>query len=122
MASKFYNRETARNIQDNWRRTQEEYDNMKTTIMRDIVDYLKDTRKAFTARELSDEFGLSVRAISGLFRYNRPNNISFNKRRVTKKMVYLDENGEPVMDRVVVTHSTVKEYFYEERNGGYNRY
>ena len=118
MASKFYNRETVRNIQDNWR----EYDNMKIAIMRDIVDYLKDTRKAFTARELSDEFGLSVQAIAGLLRYHRPNNITFNKHRVAKKMVYLDENGEPVMDRVVVTHSTVKEYYYEERNSGYNRY
>jgi len=120
MASKFYNRETVKNIQDNWRRTQEEYDNMKIAIMRDMVDYLKDTRQAFTAKELSDMFGLSVRTISGLFYHNRPNDIRFGKRRVSNKLVYLNENGEPVMDRVVEINRTVKEYYYEDRK--YNGY
>jgi hypothetical protein len=120
MATNYYNRETAKNIQDNWRKTQEEYNNMKIAIMRDIVDYLKDTRQAFTAKELSDVFGLSVRTISGLFYHNRLNNIRSSKRRVSNKLVYLNENGEPVMDKVVEIRRTVKEYYYEERK--YNGY
>jgi predicted transcriptional regulator len=120
MATNYRNRDTVKNIQDNWRRAQEEYDNMKNVIMRDIVDYLKETRRAFTAKELSNEFGLSVRTISGLFYHNRPNNIRSNKRRVSNKLVYLNENGEPVMDRVVEINRTVKEYYYEEPK--YNGY
>lgn len=123
MATNYYNYESVKAAQENLRRAKEEYEKIKIAIAREIEDYLKQTGQHFTAMELSDKFGLSCRSIVNVIRYNA-RWIRSTKRMVTRKMVYLDENGNPNMDRVLTRHSRVNEYFYSEptssrNNNGY---
>lgn len=123
MATNYYNYESVKAAQENLRHAKEEYEKVKIAIAHEIEDYLKQTGKAFTAMELSDKFGLSCRSIVNVIRYNA-RWVRSTKRWVSRKMVYLDENGNPNMDRVFTRNSRVNEYFYSEpassrNNNGY---
>ena len=123
MATNYYNYESVKAAQENLRRAKEEYEKVKISIAHEIEDYLKQTGLHCTAMELSDKFGLSCRAIVNVIRYNA-RWVRSTKRMVTRKMVYLDENGNPNMDRVLTRNSRVNEYFYSEpassrNNNGY---
>jgi hypothetical protein len=113
MATNYYNYESVKTAQENLRHAKEEYKKVKMAVAHEIEDYLKQTGQHFTAMELSNKFGLSVRAIVNVIRYNA-RGIRSVKRTVTRKMVYLDENGNPNMDRVFTRNSRVNEYFYSE--------
>ena len=85
-----------------------DYERVRNDIMAGIKQFLTQAQEGFTARELSDKFGLPVNVIS---RVARDYGIWSRDRRVAHKYVRLTNDGEVDFDDVQVVSYKCKEYY-----------
>ena len=85
-----------------------EYESVRRDVMRGIRQFLTDTQESFTARELSEKFGLPANIIA---RVAREYGIWNRDRVVTYKYVRLTNDGEVNFDDVQLVRYKCKEYY-----------
>ena len=89
-----------------------QYEDVRHDVMMGIKQFLTQTQKGFTARELSEKFGLPVNVIS---RVARDYGIWSRDHFESHKYVRLTDNGEVDFDDVQLVRYTCKEYYVHLR-------
>lgn len=103
-----YSPELVQQITDTARKTKIDYEVMRTKVMNKISEFLLKTDKAFTAKELSKQFGLSARVIS---RLARDYGFRASTRWETQRFAPLNNYNEPDLDNIKTIRHRVKEYY-----------
>ena len=89
-----------------------EYESVRRDVMAGIKKFLTDTNEGFTARELSEKFGLPANIIA---RVARDYGIWSRDRVVTHKYVRLTDDGEVNFNDVQIVRYKCKEYYVYKR-------
>ena len=84
------------------------YEDTRIAVMMAIKTFLTQSNKGFTAKELSDKFGLPVGVIA---RVARDYGIWTRDRRTTNRYVRLTDNGEVDLDDIKEITYKCKEYY-----------
>lgn len=85
-----------------------DYERVRKDVMTAIKQLLTQTQEGFTAKELSEKFGLPANVIA---RVARDYGIWSRDRRVAHKYVRLTDDGEVDFDDVQVVSYKCKEYY-----------
>lgn len=107
MITNDYSPSMIREIAETARKARIDYELMREKVMRKIYDHLEKSGKAYTARELSEQFGLPIRVIA---RLARSYGFRVADRWVEQRFAPLNEYNEPDFNNIMVTHRRVKEY------------
>ena len=86
----------------------DDYERVRRDVMTAIKQFLTQTQEGFTAKELSEKFGLPANVIARVARDYR---IWSRDRRVAHKYVRLTNDGEVDFDDVQVVSYKCKEYY-----------
>ena len=89
-----------------------DYERVRRDVMTAIKQFLTQTQEGFTARELSEKFGLPANVIS---RMARDYGIWTRDHFESRKYVRLTDNGEVDLDDVQLVRYKCKEYYVYPR-------
>ena len=92
------------------------YEERRNSVIREVIEFLKaHPSEAYTAHEISDSCGLSIRTVVGCL--NNDSRIGARDRWTTRTFYALNNDGTPNLSDSVERKSKVNEYYYRDRRG-----